>query len=87
MQALVLANRRDIFKDIETATAGIIFLGTAQQGSSAAEYGILLARVLGNDTTLLESLKRNSSTLLEVAQDFESSYNNADIVCFYEKKE
>ena len=87
LQAFVLANHRDIFKDIKIATAGILFLGTPHQGSSAAEYGIWLARALGNDTALLETLKKNSSTLLEVAQDFENSYSNADIVCFYEKKD
>ena len=69
------------------ATVGILFLGTPHQGSSAAEYGMWFARALGNDTTLLETLKKNSPTLLEVAQDFEASYSNVDIVCFYEKKD
>ena len=46
-----------------------------------------LARALGNDTTLLETLKKNSPTLLEVAQDFEASYSNVDIVCFYEQRD
>ena len=82
-----MANHRDNLKGIKIATAGILFLGTPHQGSSAAEYGIWLARAMGNDTTLLETLKKNSSTLLEVAQDFEASYSNVDIVCFYEKKD
>lgn len=82
-----MANHGDIFKDIRIATAGIIFLGTPHHGSSAAEFGVWLARALGNDTTLLESLKRNSPTLLEVAQDFDACYTNVDIVCFYEKKD
>ena len=69
------------------ALAGIIFLGTPHQGSSAAEYGMWLARVLGKDTTLLETLKKNSPTLLEVARDFEASYSNVDIVCFYEQRD
>ena len=69
------------------ATVGILFLGTPHQGSSAAEYGTWLARALGNDTTLLETLKKNSPTLLEVAQDFEASYSNVDIVCFYERRD
>ena len=82
----MLANHGDTFKDIRMATAGILFLGTPHQGSSAAEYGMWLARALGNDTTLLETLKKNSPTLQEVAQDFEASYSNVDIVCFYEKR-
>ena len=69
------------------ATSGILFLGTPHQGSSAAEYGTWLARALRNDTTLLETLKKNSPTLLEVAQDFEASYSNVDIVCFYERRD
>ena len=69
------------------ATVGIVFLGTPNQGSSAAEYGMWLARALGNDTALLGTLGKSSSILLEVAQDFETSYSNADIVCFNEKKD
>ena len=69
------------------AIAGILFLGTPHQGSSAAEYGIWLARALGKDTTLLETLRKNSPTLLEVAQDFDASYSYVDIVCFYEQRD
>ena len=82
-----MANHGDIFKDIRLAIVGILFLGTPHQGSSAAEYGMWLARALGNDTTLLQTLKNNSPTPLEVAQDFEASYNNVDIVCFYEQRD
>ena len=67
--------------------AGILFLETPHQGSSAAEYGMWLARALGKDTTLLQTLKKNSPTLLEVAQDFDASYSNVDIVCFYEQRD
>ena len=69
------------------AIAGILFLGTPHQGSCAAEYGMWLARALGKDTTLLETLKKNSPTLLEVARDFEASYSKVDIVCFYEQRD
>ncbi len=81
-----MANHGDTFKDIRMATAGILFLGTPHQGSSAADYGIWMARALGNkNTMLLETLKKNSPTLHEVAKDFEASYSHVDIVCFYEK--
>ncbi len=69
------------------AIAGVLFLGTPHQGSSAAEYGMWLARALGKDTTLLQTLKKNSPTLLEIAQDFDASYSNVDIVCFYEERD
>ena len=50
-------------------------------------YGVWLAQALGHDKTLLESLRNNSPALYEIAQDFEASYSNADIVCFYEDKD
>lgn len=56
-QALVLANHGENFKDIRLATSGIIFLGTPHEGSSAAEYGIWLARAIQNDTTLLREFE------------------------------
>lgn len=82
-----MAKHDDTFKDIRMATAGILFLGTPYQGSSAAEYGVLLARALGNNTNPLETLKKNSQTLHEVARNFDASYSNMDIVSFYEKND
>ncbi len=81
-----MANHSNIFKDLRLSVAGIVFLGTPHQGSDAAGYGKFLAHATGRDTTLLESLTRNSQVLNEIAQDFETSYSNADIVCFYERK-
>ena len=86
-QALVLADHGNTFRDIRLSTAGIIFLGTPHQGSEAAVYGVWLAQVMGHDKTLLESLRRNSPALHEIARDFEASYSNVDIVCFYEDKD
>lgn len=83
----MLANHGDLFRNIRSSTAGIIFLGAPHQGSDAAVYGLWLSQALGHDKTLLESLKRNSSSLYEIAQDFESSYRGVDVVCFYENKE
>ena len=40
------------------ATAGILFLGTPHQGSSAVEYGMWLARALGKDTTVIRDLEK-----------------------------
>ena len=81
-----MANHSEIFKDLRLSVAGIIFLGTPNQGSDDARYEKLLAQATGRDTTLLESLTRNSQVLHEIAQDFETSYSNADLVCFYEEK-
>lgn len=86
-QALVLADHGDTFKDIRLSTAGIIFLGTPHQGSDAAIYGVRLAQAVRHDKTLLESLTRNSTALHGIARDFEASYSDTDIVCFYENKD
>ena len=86
MQALVLADHGNTFSDIRQSTAGILFLGTPHQGSDSAVYGVWLAQAAGHDTTLLESLERNSSVLHEMARDFEASHGGTDMVCFYEDK-
>ena len=86
-QALVLADHGHTFRDIRFSMAGIIFLGTPHQGSEAAEYGVWLTQAARHDKTLLKSLKRNSLALHAIARDFEASYSNADIVCFYENKD
>ena len=81
-----MANHNNAFKDLRLSVAGIIFLGTPHQGSDAAGYGKLLAQATGRDTTLLKTLTRNSQTLHEIAQDFETSYSNTNLVCFHEKE-
>lgn len=83
----MLADHGYDFRDIRLSTAGIIFLGTLYQGTKAAGFGVWLAQVARYDKTLLESLKRNSPALDDVARDFEAGYPNADIVCFYEDKD
>lgn len=86
-QALVLADHGDTYRDIRLSTAGIIFLGTPHEGSDAAIYGVRLAQAVGHDTALLESLTKNSTALYGIARDFEASYSDTDIVCFYETKD
>lgn len=81
----MLANHGDTFIDIRLSTAGIVFLGTPHDGSDIAAHGVWLAKAVGHDKTLLESLKRNSPALYDIARDFDASYRNTDIVCFYEK--
>lgn len=82
----MLANHSEIFRDLRLSVTGIVFLGTPHRGSDAAGYGKWLARTAGCDTTLLESLTSNSQVLHEIAHDFETSYDNTDLVCFYEEK-
>ena len=83
----MLAVHGNTFRNIWLSTAGIIFLGTPHQGTEAAVYGVWLAQVAGHDKTLLESLRKNSPALHDIARDFEASYSNTDIICFYEDKD
>ena len=83
----MLADYRDKFRDIRLFTTGIIFLGTSHQESEIAVYNMWLAQAIDCNKTLLESLKINSLTLYNIARDFETSYKNADIVCFYKNKD
>ena len=86
-QALVLADHGNTFGDIRLSTVGIIFLGTPHQGSDTAAYGVWLARAAGHDTTLLESLRKSSGILYDIARDFEASHSGTDTVCYYEEKD
>ena len=83
----MLADHGNTFRDIRLSTAGIIFLGTPHQGSEAAVYGMWLTQAIRHDKTLLESLRDKSPALHDIARDFETSYGNTDIVCFYEDKD
>ena len=83
----MIAKHGGDFSNISLSTAGIVFLGTPDDGSDSAAYGTFLAQLMRHDKTLIEPLKRNSSALDEMAQDFETGYRDADIVCFYENKE
>ena len=83
----MIADHSNNFRDIRLSTAGIIFLGTPHQESEVAVYGVWLAQAIRHDKTLFKSLKRKSPTLHAIARDFEASYSNADIVCFYEDKD
>ena len=87
IQALVIANHGEAFRDIRLATCGVIFLGTPHQGASIAKYAEWLARATDHDTTLVNTLNRNSPILDGLARDFEQTYGEADIVCFYENKD
>lgn len=86
LQALVMAVHGNDYRDVRLSTAGIIFLGTPHQGSEAAEYGERVAHLVRHHSMLLETLKRNNDSLYGIAQDFEKSYGDTDIVCFYEDK-
>ena len=42
---------------------------------------------MGNDKTLVESLKPKAPELFAMSRDFEAAYRDLEIVCYYEKRE
>ncbi|TVY71302.1 Protein SERAC1, partial [Lachnellula suecica] len=86
-QALVIAVHQQEFQDLRLSVAGIIFLGAPFQGSEVANFGEWLARLSLLDSSLLQVLKKGNRELYELSTDFCGSYNDWDLVCFYEKKD
>jgi len=83
----VNAVHQEDFTDLRFSIAGIIFLGAPLQGSNVAVFGEWLARLTRLDPTLLQALRKDSRELYELSTDFCGSYNDQDIVCFYEEKD
>ncbi|KAF2193637.1 hypothetical protein K469DRAFT_691167 [Zopfia rhizophila CBS 207.26] len=82
-------------QSVETSTVGICFLGTPHHGSHAAEWGSYLAYfsqlIKPTNSSLVEALKPNSSTLGFIQRDFHQLLERrkqegrpVEIVCFYE---
>ncbi len=78
--------------DLRNSIAGIIFLGAPLQGSDPAGYVTWLAELVrihkqeGLRYTLLDTLKKDSSSLHDLSIKFWASYKDYDIVCFYENR-
>lgn len=78
--------QRHHFEELYLSLAGIIFVGGPFQGSDAASVGQWLAQLFWLDTTLLKLLGKHSQDLHDLSSDFFNSYQDLDIVCFYEKQ-
>ena len=87
VKALVIAVHQRAFTDLRLSVAGIIFLGAPFKGSDVAVFGKWFAQLSGRDSTLLELLVKDSPNLYALSRDFWGSYNDWDLVCFYENKE
>ncbi|KAF3479854.1 WD40/YVTN repeat-like-containing domain [Arthroderma uncinatum] len=84
---------------IEKCTHGIVFLGTPHSGSDFAPFAKALAQTLRAcgkrvNTNILETLKRDSETLLDVEDWFATwlrtrskAQNPVNITCFFEELE
>lgn len=80
----MLASNRPEFQNIKSFTAGIVFLGTPHGGTNLAGYASFIAKLKGNDTTLVESLSVSDENLLALSHDFAFGYRHLSIMCFYE---
>jgi len=82
---LVLASNRPDCEDIKRSTAGVLFLGTPHEGTDVAGYGSFIAKLKGNDPSLIQSLKPTDEDLYALSLDFAAGYRHLNISCFYEK--
>jgi hypothetical protein len=80
-----LASNRPDRNDIKRSTVGIIFLGTPHGGTDIAGYAAYIAKLKGNDASLVESLKPTGKELYALAIDFAAGCKSIPIICFYEK--
>jgi hypothetical protein len=88
-QALVEAKLNDVFETIRDATYGIAFFGTPHQGGNFAKLGDMVASivrgVLGNlKNTFMEALKKDSSLLDTLVDNFRHQVEDYDVLSFYE---
>lgn len=74
------------FINLRLSVAGIIFLGAPFQGSDGAVYGKWLAQITRLNSTLLESLVKDHSSLHALSRNFWDNYNDGDIAYFYESE-
>ena len=63
---------------------GIVFLGTPHGGTDLTGYASFIAKLKGNDNTLVQSLKSSDENLLALSHDFAFGYRHLSIMCFYE---
>ncbi len=80
-----MASNRPDRDDIKRSTVAIIFLGTPHGGTDIAGYGAYIAKLRGNDASLVESLKPSGKELYALAIDFAAGYQTLPVMCFYEK--
>jgi hypothetical protein len=82
-----LAGNRPDRKDIKLSTVGIIFLGTPHGGADIAEYAAYIAKLKGNDPSLVKSLNPTDKDLYALAVDFAAGCKSVPVMFFYEKVE
>ena len=79
----------DKYKNIRTATYGLVFFSTPHQGSNRATLGDVIAkiarRVLGNaGNSMLKDLKPKSQFSESLIQDFRHQLEDYRVLSFYE---
>lgn len=82
-----MAGNRPDRKDIKLSTVGIIFLGTPHGGADIADYAAYIAKLKGNDPSLVKSLNPTDKDLYALAVDFAAGCKSVPVMCFYEKVE
>jgi len=99
LQALIIANEDNRYRDVLAATSAVLFLGTPHRGASGTtDMGKLVGNIINvclyvsggrgltgdTKTHLLDTLSANSSALKDIAMSFRNRSRDLKIVTFYE---
>lgn len=90
-QVLFQARLDPLYKSICERTVGIVFFGTPHRGSEKAAYGKVLASVANAamrqpSSRLLNALRTNSDSLMQLTSNFRFQLPRYQIVSFYEQR-
>lgn len=88
-RALVSAKLNSAYEGIANATRGIAFFATPHQGGNGASIGDIAIKIanciqLNAGGNLMETLKKNSRTSDELAEDFKRRLDDFQILTFFE---
>jgi hypothetical protein len=79
-----------VFEEIARGTRAVMFLGTPHAGSNFTSWGTIIAKALGplgSNSSILDEVAYDSTSLLDLHRDFTSVMgDNIRVVNFFEQR-